>query len=67
MDEEKITTEQAEIALAQIIDDIYLEMKAGFCDYENKTHKLGWFKERVKGEFHNFLNSPPEWFSQKNK
>ena len=53
----RITTEQAEIVLAEVIDTIYLEMKKDFCDYENKTHKLGAFKEMVKMQFHNDLFS----------
>jgi len=48
----KIEKEQAERILAEVIDTIYLEMKEDFCDYKNKTHKLGWFKERVKIYFH---------------
>lgn len=43
--------------LAFIIDGLYLEMKDGFCDYENKTHKLGFFKERIKQEVDKFLTS----------
>ena len=33
---------------AGVIDTIYLQYKRDFVDWENKTHKLGWFKENVK-------------------
>jgi hypothetical protein len=52
---EKLTLDYSEKVLAIIIDKIYLRMKDDFCDYENKTHKLGWFKELVKDEFHKAL------------
>lgn len=38
--------------LAEVIDDLYLMYKRSFVDYKNKTHKLGWFKEKVKRNFH---------------
>jgi len=47
-----------ESILAEVIDDIYLEMKEDFVDYKNGTHKLGMFKELVKTEFHNKLRMP---------
>lgn len=40
--------EDFEIQLTKVIDDLYLEYKKDFCDYKNKTHKLGWFKEQIK-------------------
>lgn len=46
-----ITKTKAEEALAEVIDMLYLQHKQNFCDYENKTHKLGWFKEQVKEKF----------------
>ena len=47
----------SEKVLAVVIDTIYQRLKDNFVDYENKTHKLGWFKELVKEEFHNELNN----------
>jgi len=41
---------------AVVIDTVYLQYKDGFCDYENHTHKLGFFKEEVKRKFHEALN-----------
>ncbi len=48
--------EQFEILLAEVIDSLYLEYKKDFCDYKNKTHKLGWFKENIKSLVHEKLN-----------
>jgi hypothetical protein len=48
-------TEKYEIILAEVIDDLYIKYKPDFCDYKNRTHKLGWFKEQIKAEFHNRL------------
>lgn len=50
-----MTTDKAEQILAEVIDDIYLDMKEGFVDYENQTHQLGYYKERVKQKFHERL------------
>ena len=47
----KIEINEAEIILARVIDELYLEYKNDFCDYKNKTHKLGQFKEMIKCEF----------------
>ena len=47
--------EQFEILLAEVIGDLYLEHKKEFCDYKNKTHKLGWFKEKIKLEINRKL------------
>jgi hypothetical protein len=44
-----------EALLATVIDLNYSRFKPGFADYKNKTHKLGWFKERIKKEFHDAL------------
>jgi hypothetical protein len=46
--EKLLTPEQAEEVLADIIDTVYLSMKEDFVNYEDKTHKLGFFKENVK-------------------
>lgn len=47
----------AEIILAEVIGDLYVKYKPGFVDYENRTHKLGWFKEEIKSEFNRRINS----------
>lgn len=47
--------EEFEMLLAEVIDELYLAHKEGFCDYKNKTHKLGWFKEHIKFEIHQRL------------
>ncbi len=44
------TADIFESLLAEVVDDLYLEHKPNFCDYKNKTHKLGWFKEKIKME-----------------
>lgn len=46
-----IYAEEAEIILAEVIDDLYINMKEGFVNYKDKTHKLGFFKELVKANF----------------
>jgi len=46
----KLTRDQFEILLADVIDTLYVRYKENFCDWENKTHKLGWFKEGIKAE-----------------
>jgi len=46
--EKLLTPLQAEDALAEIIDLVYLDMKDNFVNYGEKTHKLGVFKEHVK-------------------
>jgi hypothetical protein len=48
-----IDKEQAEIILAEVIDDLYLAMKKNFCG--GKPHKLGYFKELIKANFHKKL------------
>jgi len=48
--------EEFEILLTEIVDNLYLEYREDFCDYENKTHKLGWFKEQIKSEVSKKLN-----------
>jgi len=55
-DYKKNIIELSEITLARVIDDLYLENKDSFVDYENQTHKLGWFKEQVKVEFNKKIN-----------
>lgn len=51
IEHKKIVLELSEITLARIIDDLYLEHKDDFVDYQNRTHKLGWFKEQIKAEY----------------
>jgi len=51
---QEINKKDAEIVLAEVIDDIYLEMKEGFAG--GHPHKLGMFKERVKHNFHKNLD-----------
>lgn len=48
---DSISTEKAEAILAEVIDDLYIEMKENFVDYDNQTHKLGMFKEEIKRRF----------------
>lgn len=47
--------EEFEMILAEVIDDLYLQYKPNFCDWENRTHKLGWFKEGIKAKMHERL------------
>lgn len=47
----KITTEEAEEVLAEVIDDLYLQYKTNFCG-KGVPHSLGFFKEKVKYNFH---------------
>ena len=47
----KITTSEAEIILAEVIDTLYLQYKTDFCG-EGRPHRLGFFKEKVKAAFH---------------
>ena len=49
--------EEFEMLLAEVIDDLYIKYKPGFCDYENKTHKLGMFKEQIKYEINKRLEN----------
>ena len=44
--------EEVESILAEVIDHLYLQYKPNFCDWDNKTHLLGQFKETVKLNFH---------------
>ena len=55
MNNKKITTEEAEIILAEVINELYYKVKDDFTDYNTKTHKLGFFKELVKANFHRKL------------
>jgi len=48
-----IPVEKAEQILAEVIDEIYLDMKEDIVHYENRSNKFGSFKEKVKQEFHN--------------
>lgn len=50
-----ITTEEAEKILTKVIDDLYVRTKNSFVDYKSKTHKLGYFKEIIKADFHRKL------------
>ena len=50
-----LKAEEFEILLAEVIDELYIKYKKDFCDYKNKTHKLGWFKESVKSEIYRRL------------
>jgi len=43
-------TEWFEILLAEVIDRQYLKYRDDICDYDNKTHTLGRFKESIKLE-----------------
>jgi len=47
-----MTGEEFEILLAEVVDELYLRALPTFCDWENRTHKLGWFKEGVKARVH---------------
>ena len=57
--EKKITIKEAEIALAVVIDNLYVKVKQNFVDYDARTHKLGYFKELVKANFHEALKNNP--------
>lgn len=51
----KITTQEAEIILAEVIDILYMQYKSDFCG-KGVPHSLGFFKEKVKSDFHYKLN-----------
>lgn len=55
-----MTSDKSEQILAEVIDDLYLEMKPTFVDYKNQTHQLGYYKERVKQRFHERLKDEQE-------
>jgi len=55
MSEETIDKRKAEMLLAVVIDNLYIRMLPNFVDYQEKTHKLGFFKELVKRDFHTSL------------
>lgn len=47
----KEAREEAQMILAEVIDNLYLAQKEGFCG-EGRPHNLGRFKEQVKSAFH---------------
>ena len=50
-----IQKQEIEQILAEVIDDLYCKTKDDFANYKEKTHKLGFFKELVKANFHRKL------------
>ena len=50
-----IQKREIEQILAEVIDELYYKTKDDFTDYNTKTHKLGFFKELVKANFHRKL------------
>jgi len=55
-DDVVLNQEKVEIILTHVVEDLYNSFKDNFIDYDQKTHRLGQFKEQVKIRFSQALN-----------
>jgi len=56
-----ITTDELLEKMAEIIDDWYINAKKNICDYETKTHRLGYLKEILKIKICKFIEEDNAW------